>query len=249
MWRPGHVPDAAVTALQQMIGHQAAGLQIIHHHVIGLEIGEVAQEQNKRDPGSLQESDVAAVRLGRRQDQPVDLLRLQHGQATQRLFLIFGRVAQEQTIADRMGRALDRMHDGGVDRAGAVGDDQAEGLGCARRQCLRHRTGHVVQPFGNRQDSGSRFGTELTLVVQGVRYGGVRDPASLATSWMVTGTVATSDLGRRRRRCSVSDAHANAHGNGSLTHVVGHVKRERGIQIEDMLSQESKYSANRCHLR
>ena len=175
--RPGHVPDPAMTALQQMVGHQAAGLQIIHHHVVGTEVGEVAQEQDKRDPGSLQQGDVAAIRLGRRQDQPVDLLRLQHGQAAQRLFLVFGRIAQEQAVADGVGRALDRMHDRRVDRAGAVGDDQAEGLGRARSQRLRHRAGHVVQPFGHRQDPGPRLGTELALVVQGARHGGVRDPS------------------------------------------------------------------------
>ena len=191
VWRPGHVPDAAMTALQQMVGHQAAGLQIIHHHIVGAEVGKVAQEEDKRDPGSLQR-----CRCGPSEPAPGSIRRLAStatwpGSAS--ACFIFGRVAQEQAIANRMGRALNRVHDGRVDRAGAVRDDQAEGLGRARRQCLRDRAGHIVQPFGNRQDPGPRFGAEFSLVVQRRDTVVCETPASLATSWMVTGTGATSD--------------------------------------------------------
>jgi hypothetical protein len=165
------VADAAVAERQEVLRHQVPALDVVEDHVVGVEIGVMPEQLDKGGSGAPQQFDVAAVRLHRRQQDAIDLARLQHLEAAQGLLLRIPGIGEQHAVVCCVRRLLDAVQDVRIHGAGAR-DHHAERFRPAGHQRAGDGAGRVVQPLGGRQHLGPLLRAEFALAIQRPRGGG-----------------------------------------------------------------------------
>ena len=114
---------------------------------------------------------VASMPRGR-EDDAVDPLRAQHLQVLLLAVQVLVAVAQQDGVAPRMRRALDRVDEFGEEGIDDVCDDQAQHAACACAHAARCRVGRISQGLNRLEHALTCRDGDAARVVQHVRNRG-----------------------------------------------------------------------------
>ena len=129
---------------QEGVGDQAAASRIVAANAGSVAAGDVAVEQHDRDAAVVTQADHARRQLGRRQDDPVDLI----FQDVQDRLVAFGaRLDREdQQLTPLILHALaECMQHVDIEGIGEIAQDQRHDVGALGGEAAGDRVGHVVE--------------------------------------------------------------------------------------------------------
>ena len=180
--RTGQEADAAPARTEQMRHHKRRAAGIIDAHVAAA--GQSAVDQNYRIVPFRQIGQGLLGQARTPQHHPIDGSLFEGAQQLGFTVRVFHGIAQQETIAGRMGRVIGPVADVGKEWVGDVGNDQADGACVARGQAVCDAAGTIIEPVDDFLDTVEGGVADLALAVErGKRSAGIPRPHVQHQQW------------------------------------------------------------------
>ncbi len=173
-FRAGHVRNPPMPRVKQMAGRQITALDVVHEHFRHVRARHVLVDQH--DVGTLahQAAQRAVVGAIGREDQAVEVTRIEPVQIERLALELVARDAERETIATFGGGFLDCIRELGEERIGDLRHCQADGLAASETQAPGQTVLAVVERHDGIVDALGRFRRQHEATVQVTRNGRLR---------------------------------------------------------------------------